>query len=418
LRLEPLVHVPQRLLEQMLARGQAPGEILNIDALESATLVANDLPGLKVSSVLAAGRQAGQTDILVKVEPTALLTGNASADNLDPRSTGETKLTTNLGLNNAFGVGDQLTLTAQATTGKAYTNLSGSLPLAAGGQRIALNASTLQYRLQGSFAATGAHGSSDVAGANLSWPLLRSQTTNVQAQLAYSHAHLRSDADAGNLSDKSEQSLTLGLNLNRSDEWGGGGVTLAGWSLVGGALDLSANPDSLAQDRAGAGTQGRFYKLTWNAARLQQLPAGAQLWLSASGQAAFNNLDSGQKFSLGGASGVRAYPALEASGDDGTQLTVEVRRALRAGWMGKLFYDWGNVLQSHDGRGAAASVPNRYALQGWGVGLDWSPMARVSLRAVLAQRIGSNPAAQPGTGHDSDGTLHTVQTWLTANVDF
>ena len=62
--------------------------------------------------------------------------------------------------------------------------------------------------------------------------------------------------------------------------------------------------------------------------RLQALPAGFSLNLQWRGQWTNNNLDSSEKFSLGGPYGVRAYATAEAMGDRGWLGSVELRYAV------------------------------------------------------------------------------------------
>ena len=97
--------------------------------------------------------------------------------------------------------------------------------------------------------------------------------------------------------------------------------------LVGsiGYLDLSANANSVAADQATAGSNGAYGKLSANVAREQKLVPRLDLYMSASGQYAPKNLDSSEKFILGGPNGVRAYSVDEANGDDGAMGTAELR---------------------------------------------------------------------------------------------
>jgi hemolysin activation/secretion protein len=392
--------LPASLLKKMLARGQEAGQIVNVDALERATLIANDMPGLKISSVLSAGKEVGTTDILVQTEPLPVLAGNVSSDNADPRSTGQFKTSALISLSNAFSVGEQVLLSAQASEGKSYGQLAYSQPLAANGLRGGFNVSRLDYKLLDSFAATGGKGYADTWGANLSYPLIRSQQSNLNGQLTYSQSRLVTDSDvAGSRADKKSKSTTLGLSGNANDSFAGGGVSVAGISVATGNVDVA----------------GDFSKLQLNIARLQRLSGTSMLWFSANGQLAFNNLDSGEKFTLGGPNAVRAYPALEAAGDLGMVVTAEYRHDFSNQLRGKAFYDWGNITINRNAI-AAQFDPNNYSLQGVGVGLDWSPQPQFSLRATLAWRVGDNPAAR--NGNDSDGTKRLPQFWLSANFDF
>jgi hemolysin activation/secretion protein len=127
--------------------------------------------------------------------------------------------------------------------------------------------------------------------------------------------------------------------------------------------------------------------------RLQSFSDAMQLWVSVAGQQASKNLDSSEKFSLGGVNGVRAYPQSEATGDEGYRATVELRRTLAANLQGTLFYDFGSVRINKNPFGPAAA--NERNLAGAGFGLNAS-VAAVQLRASLAWRTnGGSPTSIP-----------------------
>jgi len=407
--------LPTELLKRIVNQGQVIGKIVNIDALERATLIANDIPGVKASSVLLAGQRAGETDIQVSAEPLPVFSGNVNVDNFDPRSTGQEKMAGQFSFSNALGLGEQTQISLQASSGKQYGQLAYSQPLAANGLRGGVNLSRMDFSLQEEFSQLGGAGSADTWGAFLNYPVIRSQQRNLSGQMTYSHSHLVNSASAGNISDKKSQSLTLGLTGN--DYGSGDGVIMGGVSLVTGEVDLSGNAAELAQDAGGPGRNGRFGKVQFNVGRLQRLSENSMLWLSANGQLALNNLDSGEEFSLGGPNGVRAFPALEAAGDEGVVITAEYRYVINSMWRPKVFIDLGHITVNRDNSFAGAAVLNDYQLKGLGVGLDWTPSRAMTVRAQLAWRLGDNPAAQPN-GNDADGTKHLPRAWLQANFDF
>ena len=101
------------------------------------------------------------------------------------------------------------------------------------------------------------------------------------------------------------------------------------------------------------------------------------------GQQASKNLDSSEKFVLGGINGVRAYPQGEASGDEGYKATLELRYNLMANLQGAVFYDMGEIAVNKAPFAVAAS--NNRSLSGAGIGLQGS-VGRVQLKASVAWR--------------------------------
>jgi len=86
--------------------------------------------------------------------------------------------------------------------------------------------------------------------------------------------------------------------------------------------------DLVPADAATARTAGQFSKLNVDLARIQSLSEGLDLYGRISAQWASKNLDSSQKFGLGGCNGVRAYPSGEGYGDSGALAQIELRYAM------------------------------------------------------------------------------------------
>jgi len=408
--------VPSDLVTHMLASGQTPGQIIDTRALERMTLIANDVPGVKVSSVLAGGAAPGTSDIIATLDSRPLLSGAFSADNEDPRATGAAKIGANVGIADLTGIGDQALLDLNATEGKKYGSAGYSIPLGDSGLRGGVSTSYMKYRLLDEFAASGGRGLAATFGFNTSFPVIRSATRDLYLTADFEHRHLVNDTDAGNLSNKTDSALNVGLNGDANDTRGGGGAMLGGLSVTGGKLDLGGDSADLAADAAGLHREGTYAKVTGNLARLQRLSDAGSLWLSANGQFASKNLDSSEQFSLGGPNGVRAYPVLEASGDEGMIATAEYRRHLSDALELDAFYDFGHIVRERDPLPTSAA-PNSYSLQGVGTGLQWNVKNWVLLHGLIAERIGNNPAANPN-GSDSDGTKRRPQFWLLATVPF
>ena len=113
--------------------------------------------------------------------------------------------------------------------------------------------------------------------------------------------------------------------------------------------------------------------------------------------------------------GVRAYPTLEASGDEGYLLIAELRHNIRKNWVIKGFIDIGHITQKATLAEASAS----HTLKGYGVSADWTyPQEKLTARITLANRIGDNPLRDPTTGDDSDGTKDLYPIWLNVTKHF
>ncbi len=404
-----------RLLATLQAR-QQPDQPLNLRDVERAVHVLNNTPGLRVEASLAPGSAAGQTDVLLRAQDQALISGQVGVDNQGARSTGATRVLASVAVRDATGSGDEWLLNGQSTgAGNFSAGFNASLPLGYDGWRLAAHLTTLQYRLRGEFAASQAQGSARTAGVQLRYALGRSAALSV----GFEKRRFVNDANEEQISNKRLQGLTVTLSGDGATWWPKDtGVTQWSVSALAGEVDLSANAAHADADASGPGSAGRYTRVSFALSRLQPLTSAAQLLVTFSGQRASKNLDSADKFSLGGANGVRAYPGLEGTGDSGWLGSVEWRQTLAAGLQGIVFYDHGQVQVHQQPEFLGAAAFNRVTLKGVGLGANWSPAPRISLRVQVARRLGANPLAQPLTGVDSDGSHALWRSWLNFNYLF
>lgn len=407
---------PERARRTVLAV-QPLGAPLNATAVDRALLLLQDLPGINVKGNLAAGQQDGQTDLLLRLGSQSVLAGEALLDNAGSRATGASRLSVNLLSRSALGLGDLGTASLIHAEGSDYLRLAASLPVGDRGLRAGLSASALRYQvISAAFASLALDGRSDTLGLNLSYPVLRSTARNLYANLGVDQVRYDNRSVGVSTSDYRVRSAQLGLSGSQFDEWGGGGLTSASMTLVLGRVDLAGSPNQ-ASDAAGARTDGSYRKLRYSIARQQSLGGRLSLGLNFSGQLANRNLESGERFFLGGAQGVRAYPASEAGGAEGQLLSIGLRFRVRDDLSAEAFYDRGQIKVNRNNNFPGAASLNRYALHGVGTSLAWFSPWGVNLTAAWSRRLGSNANAT-ASGRDQDGTLNHNRFWLTASYAF
>lgn len=184
-----------------------------------------------------------------------------------------------------------------------------------------------------------------MASATLSYPLVRSQPLNVSLSAGFEHRRLKDRQDAVNvISRKKADTLPLSVNFDKRDNLLAGAVTYGAISITPGKLHLEAEDRAL--DATSAQTAGSFVKMNLDVARIQALGAGFDAYGRFSAQWANKNLDSSQKFGLGGKNGVRAYPSGEGYGDEGHFVQTELRYAMSK-FAPYVFYDRGRVTVNH-----------------------------------------------------------------------
>ena len=303
--------------------------------LERALLLMNGLPGLDVQSTLKPGASLGATDLDIRVAGQARSSGYASLDDHGNRYTGAWRAGVQLNVNSPLSRGDSLALRAYASDAHfSYARLAYQAPVGSHGLQLGGARSRMAYRLGQDFAALQAHGTADIASLYALFPLQRSRISNVNLQLNVDRKHLDDRSDSTQTAaEKTVRLLTMGISGDRGDTLAGGGLT--SWSLayVRGQLRLDAAAQE--SDAAGHRTDGAYGKWSAMAGRQQSLGAAGPAW-SFSGQVSAQlggkNLDSSEKFALGGVQGVRAYPQGEAACDDAWLASLELRHALSPAW--------------------------------------------------------------------------------------
>jgi hemolysin activation/secretion protein len=392
-------------------------ELLNADAIDRAMLLADDLPGVAVAGSLRPGAQANQTELVIKLADEPLRMGDAALDNTGSRATGAERLSANLSFNSPFQQGDLLSANLIHTEGSDYLRVAGSIPVGPHGWRVGANVSSMAYRLvTPEFAALDSKGTSNSTGLEASYPLIRSRLQNLYFNASAEQKHFDNQANGATTTQYQSNALTLSLSGNQFDKLGGGGANSASLALTSGQLDLAGSPNQAA-DATSTQAEGVFSKLRYSASRQQGITEDISFYAALSGQWASKNLDSSEKFYLGGANGVRAYPSSEGGGAHGQMLNLELRMRLPEGFSVTGFYDYGQVSVNPNNSFTGAPALNDYALKGAGLALAWQGRSGLSLKATWAQRIGDNPNPS-ATGKDQDGSLVTDRFWLVASLPF
>ena len=383
------------------------GQPINADALDRTLLLLADLPGVaNVSGNLQPGDRVGTSDLIITAEPGKHVDADFSIDSYGNRYTGQNRLNARVTINGLSDHGDRLDLRGTAADeGLLSGRAAYDLALNNDGLRGGVALSSTHYELGHEFASLDASGTVHTASLYASWPLVRGLNRNVWLSGHLEWRKLRDRVrTTASQTDKQIQAATFEANGDLADALAGGGYNT--WRIAGTAGSLQIDSAAaLALDAAGPRTSGGYTKLQLGASRLQNLPGNFTLAVIGSAQWAGNNLDSSEKFVVGGAYGVRAYPQGQGVGDEGWLLNLELRRMLVPGLQASVFYDAGGAKYSHQ---AYATGRNRETLRGYGVGLtgQWNSFYG---RAALAWRAGTAATVAP----DRNPRL-----WLSAGYRF
>lgn len=404
-------------LARFVHSAQVSNQPVRGTSLERALLLIDDLPGIRVEGRLAEGSRQAETDLVVRATDDPWFSGEVTADNIGSRLTGAARVAATVALHSPLRFGDQVTALALHSKGNDYLQASYTIPVGSQGWRLGVHGSRLTYRVISSeLAALDANGSSNTVGVDASYPLVRARQQNLLLTLGADSRRFDNES-AGVVSSRYRTRIaTIGLSGNRFDDVGRGGVNHAHIALTVGKVDLDGSPHQ-GLDASTARTGGSFRKVRFTAARQQAITGTLSLHGSVAGQLASKNLDSSERFYLGGIQGIRAYPAHEGGGSEGLLLSLEVRKQLPARVSLVGFLDWGRVRVNKEADFAGAAVPSAFDLKGVGTSMGWTSGGGMDLKATIARRIGANPNAT-ASGTDQDGSRVKTRLWIQASMPF
>ena len=403
--------VATNLLETVKVAGVA-----SAPELERSLLMLSDLPGINVKSVLVPGANTGTTDLLVDITEGRFIGGGLDVDNHGNIYTGTNRLGASVYLNQPTGLGDLASARIFSSgPGMVYGQASYQAPL--GAVSLGLSYAALRYELGGEFASIQSSGTAQVRSLFLNYPLIRSREKNLSLQWTVDDKEFSDRTDVGTLGSSSEKVARLSTGTLRGDFRSASGQTAGDYATTWthGEIDLR-DPVARNVDSLSAQSQGAFDKVTFVLSLVQTISTNSQLYARVNGQWASKNLDASEKFSLGGASNVRAFPSGEATGDEGILVTLESRNnlpQLTDYLPGKLqliaFVDAGRI-NTNKSLWEIETVSNRRDLRGAGLGLTWVGAENLVIRAVYAFKLGTERAQ---SAPDGSGRF-----WLQLNKPF
>lgn len=394
------------------------GQPITERGIERPLLLLRDVPRVGAKSVIEPGATVGSANVIINVstdDALAVVTGRVELDNYGTTTTGRTRLTGEVDVNNPYGIGDQLSLRAFIANahGNAFGRASYTLPVGPYGTRVGASLARLNYQLGEQFAALGPTGVANVASLNASHPLLRSKDANLLAQLVVERKKLKDEIELLNSSETSSlNAATLSLN----GDWRDSPVSANQFSIGLGHGKLTFD-DPLRQindasPEIGLHEAGSYTKGTLTARRVHQLNAELQALMSLSAQTANKNLPGAEKFALGGPGTVRAFPIGEVIGDQGYAVTLEMQYAMAGLQLDGCtvaatgFYDFGHAKINHSNPPAYSGYDRR-SIGGPGIGLNVDCSAGLMVRFSLATPTQGKQAGSNGT-----------RVWLMAGYGF
>jgi len=413
--------ISEKRAQKYLNKNQFKDKIFNINNLNKNVQRLDNLAGVNATASLQSGEVEGETDVIVEVSESELVSGNVKADNHGSRSSGFARSTSLVNFNGLFNLGETLTFQNVHTAGSDFYSAGLTIPIGYSGLTTTIKGSEMDYNLGTPLKSSNPDGNSDSLSMTLDFPSFNLKNLTGSISLGLSNNTYLNRTVSGISSEKKNFKGNIDFNFNLSDSLFGGGSNSLSFSIVSGELDLGDTPSNLASDQTTANTNGNYDKFTFNFSRVQSITNRNSILFSTNGQYGGKNLDSGEQLSLGGVSGVRSFPNSEASGSHGIISKLEHQYNFNQRIRSKIFYDFGKIQQyknTYSGWNSSnTSLKNSYDLSGAGVGLDIFLGDLGDLSMVYSQKFSSNPA-DDAFGKDNDGTDHSERLWLSLSKNF
>ncbi len=362
-----------------------------IDAatLERYLLLAQDVPGVTVRSVLRPSTEEPGALTLIAQVSRSWYSGLVTADNRGAPFTGPEQGLAVVSLNSftQFGERTELSIFRSFNDTQIYGQAAVEVFLGSSGLKLRAYGGSGTADPSGNLRAIGYHGITSIGGVSLSYPVIRTrqQTLNVGGYFDILESNITTGFSPPAIASRDNlRVLRLGVDYVRQDNWLG-----SEFSAVNAAsLRVSKGTPVLGASRNGDIRAGRlnertdFGKVNFEASRTQTLyqfgdNSNFALQGTLAGQYSPDVLPAAEKFFLGGPRWNRGYYSGEVTGDTALSAAVELQyntgftvdvfsapREISTQFYG--FYDWGETWESQ-------KTDANHRLQSYGLG------ARVSV---------------------------------------
>jgi hemolysin activation/secretion protein len=277
----------------------------------------------------------------------------------------------------------ELALTTQQSEGVQYYRAEYDAPWVNTGMHWKIYASDVRNQASG-----GIKGVSDEVGFGLSKLIATDRTGKWLAGLEASQRQTQNWVASIENANRVDQQLRAKLHAESANGW------VDNFSndlvLITGVMDLNRFADDKTSDSTSLKVHGEYQKLEISGGLSQalgksKLLTGSVRWKA---QVASKNLDTYNRMSLGGVTGIRALSSVDGVGDQGAQLSFDLVHQTTPELYTGLFYDVGTVKNN---RINLSTDTDWYTLQGAGFLLG-GKVSKVIWSLSVGASFGNTPA--------------------------
>lgn len=360
--------------------GLHSGDVVDGKKLETAMYNIRELKGVKVGAIMSPGANEGETDMVVRVENGKSSQYMVYAENHGSKTAGRYRYGILADWYNVAGHGEHIGINGLiSNSNQKNVGIRYEMPVGHSNTKVGFGYSHSNYELGSEASALGVKGKSDNFSIFATTPIWRTGNSGFNVNYGLDYRKLKDDWSwLDYLNKRTGKSVHVGIDGYQR------------WKTNAISYDLTLYYGDVSSDEfsvlgipmpTDALNTGKYTKATANVNFVQNLTGPFDMTLKLQGQQASRALDSSERFFLGGANGVRAYPQGEAAGDNGYLASLELRYHTKVeGLSFGLFYDTGHTSVRDGGNGTT--------LSGWGVGVSYSKPNDFFVRVDYARRIG------------------------------
>lgn len=358
------------------------GDVVDGRTLETAMYNIKDLKGVKVGAIMSPGANDGETDVVVRVENGKSSQYTIYAENHGSVTAGRYRYGVLADWYNVAGHGEHIGVNGLiSNSNQKNIGVRYEMPLGNSNTKVGFGYYHSNYELGHEAAALGVKGVSNNFSLFATTPLWKTSNSGLNVNYGLDYRKLKDEWNPMGIKYINKRTgKSVHVGIDGYQRWKTNAMSYDVTLHYGDVSsdELSLMGISLPTD--GLNT-GKYTKATANVNFVQRLKGPFDITLKLQGQQASRALDSSERFFLGGANGVRAYPQGEASGDNGYLGSLELRYHTKVeGLSFGIFYDTGHVNMRDAGTGMT--------LSGWGVGVNYSKPNDFFVRVDYARRIG------------------------------
>ncbi|MEA5091180.1 Heme/hemopexin transporter protein HuxB [bioreactor metagenome] len=369
------------------------GSYIQRRAMDRTLLIMNDLPGIKVEATLKPGSKSGEADASFVASTLEKQGGAVFIDNYGNRYTGRNRIGVSYHINNPAELGDQLSFYYMKSNGELNNyDVRYEIPVGdyyRAGTVMGLSFTKMDYELGAPYDQYDAYGNAET------WQLY---TKTPLKRMLHNNLYLRTSIESRQLTDKIDRWLQDTQKASQVVRIGLEGDYRTNKTASTYKFTQSFGWMHMDSDTAKRydyyNTEGPFQKSEVSLYHIIRANNRLQIHLSASAQYAWSDLDSSEKFYIGGYNAVRSFPQGESGGDSGVLGTIETRWMLpNQTWQLAAFVDGGHVMYNKHSSGGDTNSRN---LCGWGLGILWNNSKNTSARLDVAFPLSDNYSQNDG----------------------